>query len=153
MWSRALYAIQDFAFTGIGMGSFPQVIPLLYPYVLYKSGVTITHAHNIWLQVAIDLGVPGLIAFISMVLITAVLAVRSLRTLADNSMFGLAWLQRGALAGLAAVLIHGLLDAVTWNTRPAFLVWALWGAAVAVALLAAEQQSGPLPGATQPSST
>lgn len=142
VWSRALYAVQDFAFTGIGMGTFPRVIPLLYPYFLFRPDAIIPHTHNLWLQVAIDLGLPGLIAFVSMVMVTAALAARSLRTLARSGPAELAWLQRGAVAGLSATLIHGLPDAVTWNTRPAFLVWALWGTAVAVALLAAEQEAG-----------
>lgn len=142
VWSRALYAIQDFAFTGIGMGTFQSVIPLLYPYFLFGPDTTIPHAHNLWLQVAVDLGLPGLIAFVSMSLITVALADRSLRSLSHSAASELIWLQRGAVAGLCAALIHGLLDAVTWNTRPAFLVWALWGTAVAVALLAAEHEAG-----------
>lgn len=90
---------------------------------------------------AVDLGLQGLIAFVSMVLLTAVLAGRSLLQLTQRGLAELVWLQRGALAGLSAALVHGLLDAVTWNTRPAFLVWALWGTAVAVGLLVAEQAS------------
>jgi O-antigen ligase len=28
IWSRALYAIQDFSFTGVGLGAFNRVIPI-----------------------------------------------------------------------------------------------------------------------------
>lgn len=143
VWSRALFAVQDFAFTGIGMGTFPRVIPLLYPYFLLGPDTTIPHAHNLALQVAVDLGLPGLIAFISMLLITAALAARSLPALAGQR--DLLWLQRGAIASLAGVLVHGLVDAVPWNTRPAWLVWAVWGLAVGLALLALERPPQPCP--------
>ena len=35
------------------------------------------------------------------------------------------------LCGLTAMLAHGLFDAVTWGTKPAFMVWALLGLLVA----------------------
>ncbi|RME57518.1 MAG: O-antigen ligase domain-containing protein, partial [Caldilineae bacterium] len=66
LWSRALYAIQDFSFTGIGIGTFQVVIPLLYPYFLISPSTTITHAHNLFLQVAVDWGIPGLIAYLAL---------------------------------------------------------------------------------------
>jgi len=31
VWSRALYGIQDFPFTGMGMNAFRRVVPVLYP--------------------------------------------------------------------------------------------------------------------------
>jgi putative inorganic carbon (HCO3(-)) transporter len=145
VWSRALYAVQDFAFTGIGLGTYPRVIPLLYPYFLFGPDVNIPHAHNLWLQVAVDLGVPGLIAFIAMLLVTILLAGRSLLALARAGQQDLLWLQRGAIASLAGVLVHGLVDAVPWNTRPAWLVWAVWGLAVGLAVWALEQQPCPTP--------
>lgn len=142
VWSRALYAVQDFVFTGIGMGTFSRVIPLLYPYFLQSPDAEVPHAHNLFLQVAVDLGMPGLIAFLGMVLGTGVLVAQALRLLTREGESEMAWLLRGAAAGLGAALIHGLVDAVTWNTRPAFLVWAVWGLAVGIGTVAGEQGLG-----------
>ena len=61
IWSRAIYMLQDFPFTGIGMGSFRQVANLLYPFFLAGPDAEIPHAHNIFLQVGVDLDLPGLI--------------------------------------------------------------------------------------------
>lgn len=150
VWSRAIYAVQDFAFTGIGMGTFARVVPLLYPYFLHGPDTVIPHAHNLWLQVAVDLGLGGLIAFLSMLLLTGMVAGRSLRALANTGHQDLVWLQRGALAGLTAALVHGVVDAATWNIRPAFLVWAVWGLCAGVslwALAATRSGHGDLPSA------
>jgi putative inorganic carbon (HCO3(-)) transporter len=67
IWSRATYMIQDFSFTGVGMGSFGEVADLLYPFFLYTQG-SIPHAHNLFLQIAVDLGIPGLIAWLATLL-------------------------------------------------------------------------------------
>ena len=51
IWSRGLHMLQDFPFTGIGMGAFRQVANLLYPFFLIGPDAEIPHAHNIFLQV------------------------------------------------------------------------------------------------------
>jgi putative inorganic carbon (HCO3(-)) transporter len=50
IWSRAVYAIQDFPFTGTGLGTFRRVAPLLYPLFLIGSELDIGHAHNVFLR-------------------------------------------------------------------------------------------------------
>lgn len=126
LWSRALEAIADYPFTGIGMGTFDHVIPLRYPYVLLAGAdLAIPHAHNLFLQVAVDLGLPGLIAFVALLGLVLAAAVRSARAWAGDQALAL---QVTALAaGLAAVLVHGLLDAATWGSKPAVFIWALMG--------------------------
>src|SRR5439155_23205740 len=62
VWLRAVIAIQDFAFTGIGLGGFSSVIPAIYPYFL-SGPETVPHAHNLFLQIGVDLALPGLLAF------------------------------------------------------------------------------------------
>ena len=74
IWSRALYMLQDFPFTGIGMGAFRQVANLLYPFFLAGPDAEIPHAHNIFLQVGVDLGLPGLIAWLALLILVCVCA-------------------------------------------------------------------------------
>ncbi|MFM7173623.1 MAG: O-antigen ligase family protein, partial [Caldilinea sp.] len=126
IWSRALYAIQDFSFTGVGLGAFNQVIPLLYPYFLIAPSVDIPHAHNLMLQVAVDLGMPGLIAWLAILMIVMVQTVAVLRR-GPSSLWALG---AGVLGGLVAMLVHGLLDATLWGTKQAFLPWLLFALAV-----------------------
>ncbi|MCH8188148.1 MAG: O-antigen ligase family protein [Proteobacteria bacterium] len=65
LWSRAQYAIQDFPFTGLGMGTFQPVVNVLYPLFMIGSETEFVHPHNHLLSAAVDLGIPGLIAYIS----------------------------------------------------------------------------------------
>ena len=65
VWSRALEAIQDFTVIGMGMNTFRKVVHVLYPLQLTGPDVDIAHAHNEFLQAALDLGIPGLIAFLA----------------------------------------------------------------------------------------
>ena len=72
--SRAIYAIQDFPFTGTGLGTFRRVVNLLYPLFTISPDTDIAHAHNMFLQVAVDVGLPGLIAYLALLELAAVVA-------------------------------------------------------------------------------
>ncbi|MBN2549725.1 MAG: O-antigen ligase family protein [Anaerolineales bacterium] len=126
IWQRALFMIQDFPFTGIGMGSFTQVTNLLYPFSAAPS--TIDHAHNLFLQIGVDLGIAGLIAWLAIFLGMLASAWSLYRQgMARGNRFA-AGLGAGLFCSQIALAVHGLTDAVTWGmVRPAPLVWALWG--------------------------
>lgn len=127
IWGRALYAIQDFAFTGVGIGHFNQVIPLLYPYFLIAPSVDIPHAHNLFLQVGVDLGMPGLVAWLAIGLVVVVVAAGTVRRPANADAWALA---ASVLAGMVALLVHGQVDAALWGTKLAFIPWLLYALAV-----------------------
>ncbi|WP_297639896.1 O-antigen ligase [Caldilinea sp.] len=129
IWARALYAIQDFTFTGVGIGHFNRVIPLLYPYFLIPPSVDIPHAHNTILQVGVDLGLPGLIAWLAIQMTIIALTISTWRRQTGISRT----LAGGVLGALVAMLVHGQLDATLWGTRLAFLPWMLYALAVLIA--------------------
>jgi putative inorganic carbon (HCO3(-)) transporter len=134
LWSRALYALSDFPFTGIGIGNFEKVLPVLYPLFSIGPDTPITHAHNLLLQVGVDLGVPGLIAYLALLLDVFVMLGITLRQRAA----ALDWtLAAGALGGLIALLIHGIFDAPVWGVKPAFLPWLLIALAMQIGWRAA----------------
>lgn len=137
VWSRALYALNDFAITGIGFGTFQKVIPLLYPYFTISPDTPIHHAHSLFLQVGLDLGIPGLIAYVAALLNTFAFLGKALRRRDDPTRWGLAL---GATAGLVALVAHGLFDAALWGSRPAFLPWLLIALAMQLGLQAAEAE-------------
>ncbi|OQA22846.1 MAG: O-Antigen ligase [Chloroflexi bacterium ADurb.Bin360] len=127
IWSRALYAIQDFPFTGCGLGTLRKVVPLLYPLFTIPPDSDIAHAHNIFLQTAADIGLPGLIAYL------ALLGVA----------FGVAWRsdpQKGLpfLAALIALHTYGLTDAIALGSKPGIAFWASLGMLAILAVTAWE---------------
>ncbi len=135
IWSRALYMLQDFPFTGIGMGSFRQVANLLYPFFLAGPDAEIPHAHNIFLQVGVDLGLPGLVAWLTLLILVCACAWLVYRRGHGQGDTVFAALGAGLLASQAALVVHGLTDAATWGTRPAVVVWVVWGLTMAAVIL------------------
>lgn len=70
IWSRALYGLEDFPFTGMGMNTFRHIVHVLYPLFLVSPDIDIAHAHNEFLQAGLDLGIPGLIAFVALYIVS-----------------------------------------------------------------------------------
>ena len=138
VWSRALYAISDFPFTGIGIGTFNRVIPMLYPFFTIAPDAKLDHAHNLFLQVGLDLGLPGLIAYLALLLATLAALIDVVRRAAADRM-----LAAGALGGFTAMLIHGLVDVPVWGGKTAFIPWLLIALAMVLAARAAASGAPP----------
>lgn len=143
VWARAVDMVHDFPFTGIGMGTFEQVVNPLLPYFVPGTVSGIPHAHNLFLQVAIDLGLPGLVAWLGLLVVVCTAAFRvyqwgraeahysERRREADNVGALMMAVGAGILGSQVALAVHGMVDAATWGTRPAFVVWGVWGLAMA----------------------
>jgi len=140
IWARAIIQIKDFPLTGLGMGTFPYVSRVLYPIFFLTMG-DVPHAHNLFLQIAIDLGLPGLAAWLTMAIIVVRCAWQIYRA-GLRQMDWLAGMGAGLLAALVALAIHGIVDAATWGSRPAVVVWGLWGLAIAGWLMVRRDSSG-----------
>lgn len=130
IWSRALSMIQDFPYTGIGLNTFPVVVNLLYPLFLTGPDSPPPHAHDLFLQTAVDFGVPGLACFLAILAAAGVSLARSWRRSGG-------W-QRGLVVGLSAGLVghlsFGLIDAVTLGAKPGVFLWTILGGSIAVGL-------------------
>lgn len=121
IWYRALLALEDFSFTGIGIGMFGIVIPVFYPYGLLQE-VNFPHAHNLFLQVALDFGCFGFLAYGTIWLETIAGLARTRRhpTTAKQRTYAVV-----ALGCATAILTYGMLDIALWDTKLAFIPWLL----------------------------
>ena len=124
VWSRAIYAIQDFPFTGMGMGTFRRVMPILYPLFSAGPDFDVGHAHNHLLNTALDLGLPGLIAYLALWLGTAGMVGQTLRNTTDE---GLYVITLGLSGGMVALFTYSFTDTQALGTKPSLLLWLVFG--------------------------
>ncbi len=119
VWSRAVYALQDFSFTGIGLGTFRRVAPLLYPYFVLDASIEgPPDAHNLLLQAGVDFGFPGLITYLALILIASGTIAVYVR--------GDGWERTVAfslLGGLVGIHLYGLTDTISFGAKPGILFW------------------------------
>ncbi len=128
VWQRAVHLIADFPYTGIGLNTFPNKIDLLYP--VYSTGdqIFIPHAHDLYLQTALDLGIAGLIIFLAITGLALIGIFRAWPVALANQRVLIA----GLGAGLTAFLTSQTLDAVSLGAKPSPVLFAFLGLAVAV---------------------
>jgi putative inorganic carbon (hco3(-)) transporter len=129
IWSRALYGLQDFPFTGMSMNGFREVVHILYPLFLISPTTDLGHAHNHLLQAGLDLGIPGLIAYLALWFISAALLWQ---TWQQASAYSHKILIIGLIGSLTAGWFFGILDAIALGARPGFLWWLLLALVVLV---------------------
>ncbi len=124
IWNRALYGIQDYPLTGMGMGTFRRVAPVLYPLLLTPFDKDIAHAHNHLLQTALDLGLPGLAAYLALWLLAGILLWQVWRTAGTERA---RYLAVGFAAGLLGYFVYGLTDTIALGAKPGSIFWLLLG--------------------------
>ena len=108
LWREGMGIIQDYPFTGSGLQSYWMVHAV---YGLLINVPFIAHAHNSFLQVWIEQGLPGALALIWMTAIVAGWAWRGFNRL-DVPLLGWA-----GLAALFAAAVHGIVDVVFYVER------------------------------------
>ena len=99
-----LDAIAAFFPLGAGLGSFQQIYQLREPVAAVTEPI-VNHAHNDWLEVALELGLPGLALALAF---TAWLALTATRTIWLAGPEGL--LARAALVAIALLAVHSIWD-------------------------------------------
>ena len=117
IWYWAIEAIYDFPYTGTGLGTFRRVAQRIYP-VAINLDYDGTHAHNIFLQVAVDIGVFGLISYCALLLATAFMAWSVAAESIEHKAMAI-----GLLCGIISVHIFGLSDALVLGSKPGILFW------------------------------
>ena len=124
IWDRALIGVRDFAFTGMGMGTFSEVVQILYPFFLINAERDIDHAHNNFLQVALDVGIPGLIAYLTIWIGAGIMLWRVWRI---SNQFWPRMFVLGCAGSLVAYFSFGLTDTIGLGDRPGIVFWILLG--------------------------
>lgn len=129
LWDRALRMMRDFPFTGIGLGLFEQTVVSLYPLFYSRPDAPLPHAHNLYLEMGVEFGVGGFVAFIA--LLTSLLGVgwQAIRGSVNRAQ---RWLAAGLLAGVIVFMGHSMLDAIFVSTKVSVIIWSLMGLVLAL---------------------
>lgn len=142
LYRNTLELVPDFLFTGGGLAAFSGLYSqyiLGIPYFMYG------YSHNLYLDLVLELGLIGLVAFLGVAIGSLWLMVSSLRRrkLDDAELDCLAW---AILAALIVLLVNGLGDDPLFGQSGTALLFLLPGMAVAVGKSAqriARTQSAP----------
>ena len=120
----------------MGESAFAQIYPL-YSYVGTETTV---HSHNLYLEIALELGIMGILVF---AIIAFMIFQRGFECIKCNSEDKLTVLSvSAALSGLTAALVHGMFDHVWYNYRVFFMFWAVAAIVCAFANVYSRSESG-----------
>jgi putative inorganic carbon (HCO3(-)) transporter len=134
VWEVAGAMVMDFPLTGVGLGMFPRVADIFYgSMAVFGPFANLPHAHDLLLQVAVDIGLPGLAFF---VVLTAAAAVAGWRAIRGAPSEPTRAVVVGAVGGLLAYYLFGLTDVIGLGEKPGLLFWGLLGIVAAGARLA-----------------
>ena len=128
MWSRALAMIGDMPFSGTGLGTFNLIQS--YFYTGHSIGPEFL-AHQWFLQIGLDSGWPGLLAFLWLAMALVLTSRRAYQLTLDKN---LQVILTAVLASFISLIIGGLIGA---HTAPALLIgWSPYALAAATFVVA-----------------
>ena len=113
MWDQALPRIYAHPFWGIGLNEFRYLPEIKY---------NVSHAHNKFFHVAVELGIPALIAYLALLLLTGSMIVKTWQ----NKNNGAGWLKiviLGLGCGQLAHVIFELADVIPFGAKVGTFPW------------------------------
>lgn len=128
IWNGVCRIIGRYSGGGIGIGEdvFTQVyVRVAAPEVWHAS-----HAHSLWLQTLTELGIAGLIVFLTALVFIWQKSAECVRLSTDKK---LSVMCGGCICGVIALTISGFFDFVWYNNTVLFMFWAVAGLASAAA--------------------
>jgi len=138
VWSRAIYGIADFPFTGMGMNTFRKVVHVLYPLFLVAPDTDIAHCHNQLLQTALDLGIPGLVAYVMLLSTGITMGLFIWRRSQDPWFRSIA---QGLVCGIIAQQVFGITDAIALGAKFGIFFWVALGILAAMFCLTKQEMT------------
>ena len=165
-WESTIAMVMDHPFLGIGWGMYFMVYPE-YDFYLQGAPVQIVHAHNMYLNYAAEIGVPGALSFLWFFFGSLVLAFRlpqktppwetvlaahehEWKTVADVRAALARWRRRRFVEGLSlglglaliSVALNGITDHLLFNIPSSMLLWMLAAMTASVHAIAGEMKEG-----------
>jgi O-antigen ligase len=146
-WQGTLAMIAKKPLFGWGIGAYPVAQAEFVKHGLPKQLVAqrnpslLEMAHNEYLQLTAELGVVGLLAYLSLIVAFFVTTIRSLGSRRSSLAKAVVI---GATAGVAAITVDALANPALRFADVSMFLWALMGLAVAAARPAAKENTEPV---------
>ena len=118
-WKTSAQLIAKYPITGIGLGRFRHEYQLHAPAGVHHKPY---HAHNIYLHIAVEQGIPSLMLFLAILF----LIFRQIFALRKRDDFWCSGLFIGGSGFLISALVYGLADQIL-HQRPLLIFWFLVG--------------------------
>lgn len=129
VWRATGVLIRTFPITGVGYGAFEGAMPFYQP---EPRGMLINHAHNQYLQIVAETGVPG--ALLCLAGLIGLVRLHGRRQRQDHSAHR--YLRSGAMVALVGLAVQSV-----WET-PTLTAAVLWLAAAAAAVATSRPSDG-----------
>ena len=126
IWKGVLRMLEDIGFFGIGIGE--DAFRKIYPIYSLAGIEAAPHSHNLYLQIAVEMGVFALLFFLVFIFMFTQFSLSFCRNAMSRSN---RLLCMGIFSGAAALLIQGLTDYVWYNYRIFLLFWIIIGLGIA----------------------
>lgn len=134
IWMGTLAMLKDYWFSGVGPGE--AAFNMVYPAYAYHQ-ISAPHAHNLFLQILSDAGVPGLVVFGLLLLSfyrTMFSAMATTRS-REKRIFLIA-----GVSSVSGFLVQSMTDYTFYNYRVMLLFWATLAISVLFAKLSPEKE-------------
>lgn len=119
MWESTVAMIIEHPIFGVGWGSYFMVYPY-YDFFINNPDVLIVHAHNMYLNIAAEIGLLGFMAFCS-ILFGAMHMAFSKPQIRESQLLN--GLMLGFGLALACIAVNGFTDYVLFNIELSMLFW------------------------------
>jgi len=119
VWTAVIDMIKDRPILGIGPGN--DAFNMVYP-LYQRPNYNALSAYSVFLEVTVEAGLIGLFTFLWLLLVTFTQGWNQLQRLRETQDIQGYWLM-GALASMAGMLGHGLVDTVWYRPQISTLWW------------------------------
>ena len=122
IWRGVARMLQDFGLYGIGIGE--EAFTKVYPLYALAGMEAAPHAHNLYLQIAVEMGAFALAIFVAFILLYAQFSFSFCKSAMSRSNKSVCL---GIFCGVLAILVQGMTDYVWYNYRIFLLFWMVVG--------------------------
>lgn len=124
IWKTVFPILEDYWFTGLGLGNDTLLRVSRNYYIYLSKGAIPSHSHNLYLQLWLETGFPGIVTFLGFILTTVKKSIRSIIHPEDQFVKNILI---AGLVSLTGILADGMVEYVWFDRRVMLFFWAVIG--------------------------